>query len=126
MKGLIGEIAARGIRVVSNAGGMNPHGCAEAIAALAAEHGLALRIAVVEGDDVISAFPIARSWCARTAATPSLHRKNVSQRQCLSWRPAIRQALDQGAQIVDHGALVEQRRDPRRADARVRLACGRL
>ena len=57
MKSLIGEIAERGIRVISNAGGMNPHGCAEAIAALAAEHGLSLRIAVVEGDDVMSLLP---------------------------------------------------------------------
>src|SRR4030095_3423770 len=35
MKALLGEIAERGIRVVSNAGGMNPHGCAQAISALA-------------------------------------------------------------------------------------------
>src|SRR5687767_4024502 len=51
MQSQLREIAERGIRVVSNAGGINPQGCADAIAALAAEQGLAVKIAVVEGDD---------------------------------------------------------------------------
>ena len=52
MRPVLREIAAAGIKVVSNAGGINPHGCAEALARLVAEQGLSLRIAVVEGDDV--------------------------------------------------------------------------
>ncbi|MPT41298.1 MAG: DUF1446 domain-containing protein [Achromobacter sp.] len=42
----------RGVRLVSNAGGLNPRGCREAILAFAREQGLAPRIAVVTGDDV--------------------------------------------------------------------------
>lgn len=42
----------RGVRLVSNAGGLNPHACRDAILAFAREQGLAPSIAVVTGDDV--------------------------------------------------------------------------
>ncbi|QWC90822.1 acyclic terpene utilization AtuA family protein [Cupriavidus metallidurans] len=107
MKSLIGEIAERGIRVISNAGGMNPHGCAEAIAALAAEHGLSLRIAVVEGDDVMSLLPQLRDAGVRDMQKGRpLPEKVVSANAYLGALP-IRQALDQGAQIVITGRCVD-------------------
>ena len=53
MKSVIRDIAAKGIKVVSNAGGVNPAGCAAALAKLAAEAGVKLKIAIVEGDDVL-------------------------------------------------------------------------
>ncbi len=53
MKSVIGEIAARGIRVVSNAGGVNPGACAAALRLCADEAGVALKIASVEGDDLL-------------------------------------------------------------------------
>jgi hypothetical protein len=43
----------RGIRVVSNAGGLDPHGLADELRQLADRLGLAPRIAVVEGDDLV-------------------------------------------------------------------------
>jgi hypothetical protein len=49
---LLGQILRRGIRIVTNAGGVNPQACAEALAAAARAQGLRLRIAVVEGDDL--------------------------------------------------------------------------
>jgi len=52
MRPVLKEIAAAGIKVVSNAGGINPHGCAQALARLVEAEGLSLRIAVVEGDDI--------------------------------------------------------------------------
>jgi hypothetical protein len=52
MRSVLPEIVRRGIRVVSNAGGINPRACAAALRRLAEEAGLPLRIAVVEGDDV--------------------------------------------------------------------------
>jgi hypothetical protein len=45
-----------GITVISNAGGVNPQGCAEAVRALAAEQGLDVTVAVVDGDDITTRF----------------------------------------------------------------------
>ncbi|GAA4830716.1 acyclic terpene utilization AtuA family protein [Saccharopolyspora rosea] len=51
----LAELAERGCRVVVNAGGSDPAGLAAAVRALAAEAGVRLRVAHVEGDDVLSA-----------------------------------------------------------------------
>src|SRR5215218_2684635 len=53
MEDVLGAALARGIKVVSNAGGLNPAGCARALRELCARLGLAARIAHVEGDDVL-------------------------------------------------------------------------
>jgi Acyclic terpene utilisation family protein AtuA len=51
---LLPEIVARDVRVVANAGGVNPRGCAEALLATARRHGVdGLRVAVVAGDDIL-------------------------------------------------------------------------
>jgi hypothetical protein len=50
---LLGELRRRGTRVVTNAGGVHPRGCAEALLAAARARGLALRVAVVLGDDIL-------------------------------------------------------------------------
>src|SRR5262249_34859730 len=50
---LLPELMARGIRVVSNGGGMNPEAAAAELAKRAAARGLAPKIAVVTGDDVL-------------------------------------------------------------------------
>lgn len=48
----LAEIAQRGVKVLSNAGGMNPEACAEALRAEIARQGLTLCVAVVTGDDM--------------------------------------------------------------------------
>jgi Acyclic terpene utilisation family protein AtuA len=47
-----GEIAARGIKVVVNAGGLNPAGLARATSAMLSEIGVGLAVSYVEGDDL--------------------------------------------------------------------------
>jgi hypothetical protein len=49
---LLEAILRQGIRIITNAGGVNPAACAEALGAVARAKGLALRIALVEGDDL--------------------------------------------------------------------------
>ncbi len=55
MDSILGAVAERGVRVVANAGGVNPRGCASAVRALARSRGAdaALRIGVVTGDDLL-------------------------------------------------------------------------
>ncbi len=55
MEQVLGTCLDRGIRVVSNAGGLDPQGCADALAELAGRLGLQPRIGVVTGDDVLPA-----------------------------------------------------------------------
>jgi hypothetical protein len=50
---LLGEIHERGIRVVTNAGGLDPRGCARALREAAAAAGAPLRVACVTSDDVL-------------------------------------------------------------------------
>ena len=53
MEQVMGACLERGIRVVSNAGGLAPEGCARAVLAAARELGLAPRVAYVRGDDLL-------------------------------------------------------------------------
>jgi hypothetical protein len=52
MEEVLGECLSRGIKVVSNAGGLNPEGLARALEALASRLGLAPKIAWIDGDEV--------------------------------------------------------------------------
>ncbi len=53
MEQVMGDCLDRGIRVVSNAGGLAPAACADAIGAVADKLGLSPSIAYVEGDDLL-------------------------------------------------------------------------
>ena len=48
----LGLALDRGVRIVVNAGGLNPHGCAAAVNDLAGRLGLSAKVAVVDGDDL--------------------------------------------------------------------------
>ncbi|OBH86180.1 acyclic terpene utilization AtuA family protein [Mycobacterium scrofulaceum] len=50
----LGEARDRGVRIVANAGGLNPAGLADAIRALAERLGIPARVAHVEGDDLLA------------------------------------------------------------------------
>ena len=50
---LLGVIRERGITVIANAGGVNPSGCAKAVFGAASSLGVALTVAVVDGDDLM-------------------------------------------------------------------------
>ena len=52
MEDVMGECLDKGIKVVSNAGGLNPEGCADAVQEVADRFGLQPSIAYVAGDDL--------------------------------------------------------------------------
>ncbi|XP_070553528.1 uncharacterized protein [Ptychodera flava] len=53
MAPLMKDIKQKGIKVISNAGGVNPHGCAAALQEVAKKHNVDLKVAVVTGDDLM-------------------------------------------------------------------------
>src|SRR3990172_9949809 len=57
MEQVMGTCLDRGIKVVSNAGGLDPDGCAEAVTRVAQTLGLRPRIAYVRGDDLVPRIP---------------------------------------------------------------------
>lgn len=107
MKSMLGEIRRQGVRVVSNAGGLNPRGCADAIEAIATELGISVRIAVVEGDDVMPLLPQLREEGVRELQTGQpLPEKVLTANAYLGALP-VKQALDEGADIVLTGRCVD-------------------
>ena len=109
MRAVLRDVVTRGIRVVSNAGGVNPEGCAAALAALAAELGVAVKIAVVTGDDVMPLLPALRDAdppvCELQSGAP-LPPRVVSANAYLGALP-VKAALDAGAQVVITGRCVD-------------------
>ncbi|MFE7775879.1 acyclic terpene utilization AtuA family protein [Streptomyces sp. NPDC057445] len=53
----LGLAHERGVRIVANAGGLNPAGLADAVRELADRVGVPVRVAHVEGDDLAARFP---------------------------------------------------------------------
>jgi hypothetical protein len=55
MESILPAVLERGVKVVANAGGVNPRGCAEAVRSVSAKRGAKdkLRIGVVTGDDLL-------------------------------------------------------------------------
>ncbi len=53
MEQVMGTCLERGIKIVSNAGGLDPDGCADAVAEVADKLGLQPKIAFVRGDDLV-------------------------------------------------------------------------
>jgi hypothetical protein len=126
LRSVLKQAVEQGIRIVSNAGGVNPKGCAAAVQALADELGVKVRIAVVEGDDVL---PLAAAMRAAGTVEMSsgepMPQRLVTANAYLGALP-IAQALDAGADIVITGRCVDSAVTAGRADARVRLGGRRL
>ncbi|ADP19205.1 hypothetical protein AXYL_05909 [Achromobacter xylosoxidans A8] len=99
-------LLARGVRLVSNAGGLNPQACRDAILAFAREQGLAPRIAVVTGDDVAELQ--AEFTDAQGRPLPGLDGFGplLSANAYLGAYPIV-QALAQDADIVITGRAVD-------------------
>ncbi|XP_026178253.1 uncharacterized protein LOC113139333 [Mastacembelus armatus] len=103
----INDIHRRGIRIVSNAGGVNPLACANAVQEVIGKAGLDLKVAVVTGDDLmphrnsLSEVKMADSG-GRGRLPETLHSMNAY----LGAAP-IRRCLDLGADIVVTGRCVD-------------------
>jgi hypothetical protein len=97
----------RGIKVVSNAGGVNPMACKRALEAAAQKAGLSLRVAVVEGDDVMPMTEQLRAQDTReVVSNEALPSTLLSANAYLGALPIVA-ALQRGADIVITGRCVD-------------------
>ncbi|MGG4053975.1 acyclic terpene utilization AtuA family protein [Delftia tsuruhatensis] len=103
----LAEILRLGVRVVANAGGLNPQACCDALLAVAEKQGLQPKVAVVTGDDVLDAMP---QWCANGLTdmhTGELPPADLMSANAYVGAEGIARALALGADIVITGRCVD-------------------
>jgi hypothetical protein len=104
---LLKPIAEQGIKVVSNAGGVNVRGCVAALQAAIDKAGIDLKVAAVEGDNLVK-----RQQEFAEAGVVEMFSGDEFPQQCLSVNSylgasAVRDALNAGADIVITGRVVD-------------------
>ncbi|MEE4278686.1 MAG: acyclic terpene utilization AtuA family protein [Halieaceae bacterium] len=100
-------IAKQGIRVLSNAGGVNPEACAEALREAIAAQGLSLRVAVVSGDDLVQRAGEFTGAREMFSGTPFPAPERIASMNAYLGAFPIAAALDAGADIVVTGRCVD-------------------
>lgn len=114
MERILPDIAAKGIRVTSNAGGVNPRACAEAVREAARKLGLSgkVRIALVTGDDILPRLDelLAKGHELRDMDTgrplSAIRDKVLSANAYLGMAPIV-EALRGGAHVVVTGRVTD-------------------
>lgn len=103
------EIARQGVRIVSNAGGVNPEGCAAALRTEIEKRGLPLKVAVVTGDDLMGRLGDLARAAPREMflGTPFPPKEKVGSVNAYLGAFPIAAALDRGADIVITGRCVD-------------------
>lgn len=110
---ILPECRERGIRIVANAGGVNPRACADAVVALAERLGLTgLCVGLVEGDDLLDRLPEIAAGGADLVDLdtgeplgPDLARVRSANAYLGAW-PIVR-ALEAGADVVVTGRCTD-------------------
>ena len=104
---VLGTCLERGTRIVSNAGGLNPRGCADAVREVGTRLGLQPRVACVTGDDVLPRQDELRaSWTNLDTGEPLGDRVVLTANAYLGgW--GIADALGRGADVVVTGRVTD-------------------
>ncbi|MCJ8169032.1 acyclic terpene utilization AtuA family protein [Atopomonas sediminilitoris] len=104
---LLADIAGKKIRVISNAGGVNPQSCAKALAAACEQAGVQLKIAVLHGDNLQpNLAELRKTGISEMFTGAALPPMCVSVNAYLG-APGISAALAAGADIVITGRVVD-------------------
>jgi hypothetical protein len=114
MERILPDLVAKGVKVTSNAGGVNPRGCAEAVLEVARRIGLAnkLSIGLVSGDDILgrldeliaAGHPLENMETGRPLA--DIRHQVLSANAYLGMAPIV-EALRGGADVVITGRVTD-------------------
>lgn len=107
MAPLLKKIAEKKIKVISNAGGVNPLACRDALQKIIKEYGLDLKVAVVLGDDLLPKHEQLKSQNIQEMFSGEALQEQVASSNAYLGAVAIRDALDLGADIVITGRVVD-------------------
>jgi hypothetical protein len=99
MEQVLGQCADKGIKVVTNAGGLNPAGCADKVRDIADKLGISVNVAHIEGDDLLDRIDGLRPQLSNLDTGAQLTADPVSANAYLGgW--GIARALSEGADVV--------------------------
>ena len=107
MREALPTLRERGIRVVANAGGVNPLACRDALLALAAELGLTLKVGVVVGDDRGAMAAEFRAAGTTEMYSGAAFPQRVASINAYLGALPIAAALDAGCDVVITGRCVD-------------------
>jgi hypothetical protein len=101
------QIAEKGIKIASNGGGVNPIAAKKALEAAIAEAGLSLKVAVVEGDDVIPLTDALREEGLKEYVSGAPLPKRLLTANAYLGALPVKAAFDGGADIVITGRCAD-------------------
>lgn len=107
LKPLLPKLAAKGIRVVANAGGVNLRACQAAIQKLTEEAGISLKIGIVEGDNLLDRDAEFRAAGVTEMFTGASFPPQTASINAYLGAFPVAAALAAGADIVITGRVVD-------------------
>lgn len=100
-------IEAQGVKIISNAGGINPQGCADVVRDAVAAAGLDLTVAVVTGDDLMDRLEQIKDTPEMFSGDPFPEQGHIISANAYLGAFPIAKALAAGADIVITGRCVD-------------------
>jgi hypothetical protein len=109
MRPFLPQIAASGVKIIANAGGVNPESCGHAVRALIKEAGLDLKVAVIAGDNLIDekAAISAKAPKDMFSGAPCPAPEKIASINAYLGAFPIAKALGAGADIIITGRCVD-------------------
>ena len=107
MSPLLSEVKKRGIKVISNAGGINPEACRAAVMEEAKKAGVELNIALVKGDNLVDQKKQLQALPVTELETGQTMPDGITSINAYLGAHGIQHALEQGADMVITGRCVD-------------------